>query len=96
MIYAALTEAVSKDLLKEGAEKTVVDVIGTLLGAAVNTNDNALGDDRFRKLLEKKFDVVLVSPFLCSEAGYHLAHRSDAALVMYFTGQVLNSTIFFK
>ncbi len=84
----ALTESMSKDLLKEGSSKNAVSVIFELVHGALETNDNALGSPELRRELEKSFDVVLVSPFIASEAGYHLAYRSGASLVSYFTGQV--------
>jgi glucuronosyltransferase len=35
-----------------------------------------------------KFDAVIVVPFFGNEAGYYLAHRFKAPLILYFTGQV--------
>ena len=35
-----------------------------------------------------KFDAVIVMPFFGNEAGYYLAHRFKAPLILYFTGQV--------
>lgn len=35
-----------------------------------------------------KFDAVIVIPFFGNEAGYYLAHRFKAPLILYFTGQV--------
>ncbi len=59
-----------------------------MIQGAFDSNDNALGHPLLRAELDKGFDVVLVSSFFCSEAGYYLAKRSDAALALYFTGQV--------
>jgi hypothetical protein len=36
-----------------------------------------------------KFDAVIVVPFFGNEAGYYVAHRFKAPLILYFTGQVL-------
>ena len=35
----------------------------------------------------KKFDIVVVSAFLASEAGYYLARKFHSSLALYFTGQ---------
>ena len=35
-----------------------------------------------------KFGAVIVIPFFGNEAGYYLAHRFKAPLILYFTGQV--------
>ena len=40
-----------------------------------------------------KFDVVLTVFFVGHEAGYYLAERFNASLVLYFTGQVSNPLI---
>jgi hypothetical protein len=37
---------------------------------------------------DTKFDAVMVIPFFGNEAGYYLAHRFKAPLILYFTGQV--------
>jgi glucuronosyltransferase len=53
--------------------------------------DLALGDPRVQALTnnpDTKFDVAMVIPFFGDEAGYYLAHRFNASLVLYFTGQV--------
>ncbi len=65
----------SKDLLSDSGKNNVLLVLWDMINAALETNDNALGDPKLRSHLEKGFDVVLVSPFIASEAGYHLAHR---------------------
>ncbi len=62
-------------------------MVPQLMEAALGANDNALGDSTLRRELEKGFDIVVVSPFFASEAGYHLAHRSQAHLVLYYTCQ---------
>ena len=53
--------------------------------------DDSLADSRMQALIKDpntKFDVALVMPFFGNEAGYYLAHRFNASLVLYFTGQV--------
>lgn len=53
-------------------------------------NDRALSHKRIKEHLEdgKKFDIVMVNAFLASEAGYYLAKKLDASIVIYSTGQV--------
>ena len=53
--------------------------------------DLGLGDPRMQALLNDpttKFDVAMVIPFFGDEAGYYIAQRFNASLVLYFTGQV--------
>lgn len=53
--------------------------------------DLGLSDPRMQALMnnpETKFDVAMVIPFFGNEAGYYLAHKFNASLVLYFTGQV--------
>ncbi len=79
---------ISKTFLETGASST--PPIFDLLDAAIETNDNLLGHPRMKQLLsdpETKFDILMVSPFFASESGYYLAHKFNASLVMYFTGQ---------
>ena len=51
--------------------------------------DRALGNPDLRTFLKegRKFDIVVVSVFLASEAGYYLAKKFDSSLVLYSTGQ---------
>jgi hypothetical protein len=37
---------------------------------------------------EDRFDLVVVSVLFGNEAGYYLAHKNDASLVLYCTGMV--------
>ncbi len=64
-----------------------------VMQGAVDANDNALGNNRLRNHLDIGFDVVIVNSFFCSEAGYYLAQRGDAALVLYLSGQVSISNL---
>ena len=53
--------------------------------------DLALADPRMQALLNDpttKFDIAMVLPFFGDEAGYYLAQKFNASLVLYFTGQV--------
>lgn len=53
--------------------------------------DLALTDPRMQVLLNDpttKFDVAMVIPFFGDEAGYFLAQKFNASLLLYFTGQV--------
>ncbi len=83
-----------KDLL-EGAQ--IFGTLSGLVAAALSTNDKALSHPALRAHLDdpgaRGFDVVLVSPFLASEAGYYLAHRFDAAQVVYVTVQASASFV---
>lgn len=36
----------------------------------------------------ERFDLVIVSVLFGNEAGYYLAHKNDASLVLYCTGMV--------
>ncbi len=82
----------SKQVL-EGAGADEFGHIKDLVEGALESNDNALGDKRLRVHLDKGFDVVVVSPFIASEAGYYLAQRSEAALVLFWTHQTSLSVI---
>ncbi len=71
-----------------GEQSHILYHLFPVIQGAVDANDNALGNPQLRKQLDNGFDVVLVSSFFCSEAGFYLAKRSDAALALYFSGQV--------
>ncbi len=64
-----------------------------LVHGALDSNDKALGDKRLRNHLAKGFDVVIVSPFIASEAGYYLAEKTNADLVLFWTVQSSISVI---
>ena len=88
MFLSALTEQQSKALLThEGAENEKLMVF-RLVQSAFDANDNALSDPRLRAEIDKGFDIVIVSPFIASEAGYYVAERTKAHLVLYATTQV--------
>ncbi len=80
----------SKEMLREGGSPAIP--IGQFISMATETNAKALRDPALQKYLKGdprgKFDVVLVSVFFASETGYYLAHKFDASLALYFTGQV--------
>ena len=46
-----------------------------------------------RRVFSKKFDVVMCISFMLGETGYYLAHKLDASIVLYFTGQVSAVTL---
>ena len=52
----------------------------------------ALGNPEVRAMAnprpEDRFDIVIVSVLFGNEAGYYLAHKNDAPLVLYCTGMV--------
>lgn len=61
-----------------------------ILDLSFALSETALTHPEMKKLLAKadtKFDVILVSVFLGNEAGYYLAHRWNASLVLYSTAQ---------
>ncbi len=87
-----ITKEMSKQVLI-GAGSDEAGHFLTLIDGAIESNDNALSDKRLRDHLAKGFDVVLVSPFIASEAGYYLAQKTNAALVLYFTAQTSLSPI---
>ena len=35
-----------------------------------------------------RIDLVVVSAYFGNEAGYYIAHKKSAQIVLYFTGQV--------
>jgi glucuronosyltransferase len=79
---------VSEESLVEGGsgETPLFDLVNT----AIELNENALKHPEIKKLLADpttKFDVVIVSPFLAGETGYFLAHKWNAELALYLTGQ---------
>lgn len=62
-----------------------------LMELGLEGNRNVFGDPKIKKLLSDpntKFDVVITVFFSAHEAGYYLAHRFQAQLVIYCTGQV--------
>ena len=62
-----------------------------LIELGMEGNKNALNDPKMKKLLKDtntKFDVVITAFFAVHEAGYYLAHRFQAQLAFYCTGQV--------
>ena len=62
-----------------------------LVELGMEGNRNVFGDLKIKKLLSDpntKFDVVMTVFFSAHEAGYYLAHRFQAQLVLYCTGQV--------
>ena len=51
----------------------------------------AFGDQRMQDIFNDpstKFDVVIVINFFGDAAGYYIAQRFNASLVLYFTGQM--------
>ena len=62
-----------------------------LIELGMEGNRNVFKDPSIKKLLSDpntKFDVVMTVFFSAHEAGYYLAHRFQAQLVLYCTGQV--------
>ena len=62
-----------------------------LIELGLEGNRNVLSDQRIKNLLSDpstKFDVVITLFFAAHEAGYYLAHKFQAQLVLYCTGQV--------
>ena len=62
-----------------------------LIELGMEGNQNAFKDPKMKKLLsdpDTKFDVVMTLFFTAHEAGYYLAHRFQAQLVFFSTGQV--------
>jgi hypothetical protein len=58
----------------------------------MQANDLALSQPEVRAMSNpgpgSRFDLVVVSVLFGNEAGYYLAHKNDAALVLYCTGMV--------
>ncbi len=54
-----------------------------MTAAGFEANDRALARPELRDELARGFDLVVVKPFLASEAGYHLAHVSGAGIVLF-------------
>ena len=62
-----------------------------LIELGLEGNQNAFNDPKMKKIISDpntKFDVVMTLFFTAHEAGYYLAHRFQAQLVFFSTGQV--------
>jgi hypothetical protein len=58
----------------------------------LQANDRALSHPEVRAMAslgsEDRFDLVIVTVLFGNEAGYYLAHKMNASLVLYCTGMV--------
>ena len=76
--------SISNDQLKVGAAG--VAPIFDLMNIGVEMTGNALNHPTMQEFLKdpvkNKFDVWVVSPFLATEAGYYLAHKLNASLIL--------------
>ena len=85
----AVTKVGEKVITKE--DSNVVNAMGTMVNAAIQSNENALSDPLMQKFLKDpntKFDIVIVGPFLAGEAGYYLARKFKSPFAIYYTGQI--------
>ena len=88
--FAIMKEKYSHISIKERSSKILYLNLALTKGA-LWLNDNALENLAMKKFIEDKnteFDLVVVCPFFASEAGYYLAHRWNASLGIYFSGEV--------
>ena len=91
--FEEMIAMISREKLASGGDPNPPVV--ELFKSAFMTHDKALGHPEFRDLLNKgkKFDVMLVSNFLCGEGAYYVAKKFEASLALYFTVQVSTSMI---
>ena len=87
-IIKMLDETTEPILQKTGY--SLISSMITVKEGALWLNDNVLGNTIMKKLIgddKTKFDIIIVCPFLASEAGYYLAHKWNSAIGIYYSGQ---------
>ena len=76
------------DFILENRYSTGVPIF-TFIEVSIINNRNALNSPEFREILNNKpVDVVIVVPIFGNEAGYFIAHKKNASLVLFLTAPV--------
>ena len=82
--FEELSEKMTEDMLvnKEGSEMAII----TFVEVSIVNNKNALTTPEVKDIMDNKHvDVVVVVPAFGNEAGYFVAHKKDASLVLFLT-----------